>query len=71
MLFLSFGIAVHAKLSKPLVPENLLCFNGKLLSQVEGDGTVYMRLSNLSCEYNKGSLVISDKNNKIVIGNLS
>ena len=61
MLFLSFGVAVHAKLSKPVPPENLLCFKGKLLSQVEGGGTVYTQLSEFSCNYDNDSLVISNK----------
>lgn len=63
MSFLLFGIFIQHLIAKPKVPKKLLCNEGSLLSQVDGTGTVYTKVSGLSCIYDKGLLVISDKNN--------
>ena len=67
MLFLVFGIVVQHLASKPQDPKKLVCNEGRLLSQVTGQGTVYIKVNGLSCFYEKGVLVISDKINKVAI----
>ena len=67
MLFLVFGIVVQHLVSKPQDPKKLVCNEGRLLSQVTGQGTVYIKVNGLSCFYEKGVLVISDKINKVAI----
>jgi len=67
MLFLVFGIVVQHLVSKPQDPKKLVCNEGKLLSQITGQGPVYIRVSGLFCDYDKGILIISDKNNKVAI----
>ena len=67
MLFLVFGIVVQHLVSKPQDPKKLVCNEGRLLSQVTGQGTVYIKVNGLSCFYEKGTLVIGDKINKVAI----
>jgi len=65
MSFLMFGIFIQHHVSKPNPPKKLLCNEGNLLSQIDGTGSVYTRVSGLSCNYDKGTLIISDKSNKL------
>jgi len=65
MLFLIFGIFVQHLFSKPQDIKKLICNEGKLLSQVSEEGSVYTAVNGLSCAFEKGILVISDKQNRI------
>jgi hypothetical protein len=67
MSFLMFGIFIQHHLSKPNPPKKLLCDEGNLLSQIDGTGSVYTRVSGLSCNYDKGTLIISDKSNRVAL----
>jgi hypothetical protein len=67
MLFLIFGIAVQHLVTKPQDPKKLVCSEGKLLSQITGQGPVYTRVNGLSCNYEKGVLIISDNKNRVAI----
>jgi len=67
MCFLMFGIFIQHHVSKPNPPKKLLCNEGYLLSQVDGKGSVYIRVGGLSCNYDKGALVISDQSNRVAL----
>jgi len=67
MCFLMFGIFVQHHTSKPNLPKKLLCNEGNLLSQIDGKGSVYTRVGGLSCNYDKGNLIISDKSNSVAL----
>ena len=67
MSFLLFGIFIQHHVSKPNPPKKLLCNEGNLLSQIDGKGSVYTRVGGLSCNYDKGTLIISDKSNRVAL----
>jgi len=67
MLFLVFGIVVQHLVTQPEDPKKLVCNEGKLLSQVTGQGSVYTRVNGLSCAYEKGILIISDNKSRVAI----
>jgi len=67
MFFLTFGIFIQHHVSKPNPPKKLLCNEGYLLSQVDGSGSVYTRVGGLSCNYDKGTLIISEKSNRVAL----
>ena len=62
-----FGILIQHLVSKPNPPKKLLCNDGNLLSQIDGKGSVYTRVGGLSCNYEKGNLIISDKSNRVAL----
>ena len=47
--------------------KKLVCNEGKLLSQVTGQGSVYTKVNGLSCAYEKGILIISDNKSRVAI----
>ena len=61
MIFLIVGISVQYYITMPIEPESLVCHKGKLLAQVEGEGTVYTRIKKFSCDYEKGMLIIEEQ----------
>ena len=65
MLFLIFGIFVQHLFSKPQDIKKLICNEGRLLSQVSEESSVYTAINGLSCAFEKGILVISDKQNRV------
>jgi len=67
MCFLMFGIFVQHHTSKPNPPKKLLCNEGNLLYQIDGKGSVYTKVGGLSCNYDKGNLIISDKSNRVAL----
>ena len=61
ILFLIFGIAVQYYVYQPVKPKELVCHKGKLLHRI-GDGeTVYLKVKGISCEYEKGTLIIEEQ----------
>ena len=67
MSFLMFGIFIQHHVTKPTPPKKLLCNEGNLLSQVDGSGSVYTKVGGLSCNYDKGTLIISEKSNRVAL----
>ena len=67
MLFLVFGIIVQHLVSQTQDPKKLVCNEGKLLSQVTGQGSVYTKVNGLSCAYENGILIISDNKSRVAI----
>ena len=67
MSFLMFGIFIQHHVSKPNPPKKLLCNEGTLLSQIDGKGSVYTKVVGLSCNYERGTLIIGDKINRVAL----
>ena len=65
MFFLIFGIFVQYLFSKPQDIKKLICNEGRLLSQITEESTVYSKVNGLSCTFEKGILVINDKENRV------
>jgi nitric oxide reductase large subunit len=61
VLFLIIGIGIQYYITLPTEPERLVCHKGRLLAQVEGEGTVYTRIKKFSCEFDKGMLIIEEQ----------
>jgi hypothetical protein len=61
ILFLLVGIGIQYYIIQPTEPDSLVCHKGKLLAQVEGEGTVYTRIKKFSCDYEKGMLIIEEQ----------
>ena len=61
MSLLLIGIGLQYYISQPIVHDELVCHKGKLLIQVGGDGTVYTRVKEFTCDYEKGMLIIEEK----------
>ena len=61
MIILIIGIVLQYYVSLPQEPQKLVCHKGRLLAQVEGEGTVYTRIKKFSCEYDKGMLIIEEQ----------
>jgi len=61
VLFLLVGIGIQYYITQPTEPDSLVCHKGKLLAQVEGEGTVYTRIKKFSCDYEKGMLIIEEQ----------
>lgn len=61
MIFLIIGIVLHYYAALPTEPQKLVCHKGRLLAQVEGEGTVYTRIKKFSCDYEKGMLIIEEQ----------
>jgi len=61
MILLIIGIVLQYYVSLPQEPQKLVCHKGRLLAQVEGEGTVYTRIKKFSCEYDKSMLIIEEQ----------
>lgn len=61
MIFLIIGISLQYYASQPQEPKRLMCHKNRLLALVDGEGTVYTRIKNITCEYNNGMLIIEEQ----------
>lgn len=61
IILLIAGIVLQYYVSRPLEPQRLVCHKGKLLVQVEGEGTVYVRIKRFSCDDERGMLIIEEQ----------
>ena len=61
MIFLIIGISLQYYASLPQEPQRLMCHKNRLLALVDGEGTVYTRIKNITCEYEKGMLIIEEQ----------
>jgi hypothetical protein len=58
MLLLVIGIALQYYISS-YEPEQFVCHKGKLLMQIEG--TMYTKAKGVSCEFEKGMLILEEQ----------
>jgi hypothetical protein len=61
MLILIIGISFQYYISTDKEPELLVCHKNRLLSRVGDFEAVYTRIKGLSCEYDKGMLIIEER----------
>ena len=54
------GIVLNYYIQKQ-EPENIVCHKGKLLIQMAEGAAIYTRVRGLSCEYEKGRLIIEER----------
>lgn len=61
MLCLIIGIVLQYYISMKLEPQTLVCHKGKLLAKIDNEEAVYTRMKKLSCDYEKGMLIIEEQ----------
>ncbi len=61
ILFLIFGIGLYYYASEPIESKEVLCHKGKLIHRLGDDGTVYMKVKGVSCEFDKGMIIIEEQ----------
>ena len=59
MILLIIGIVLQYYVSINLEPQQFVCHKGKLLMQIEG--TIYTKAKGVSCDYEKGMLIIEEQ----------
>ena len=60
MIFLIIGIVLQYYVSINLEPEDMVCHKGKLLMQLQEGESVYTKADGVSCEFEKGMLIIEE-----------
>ena len=61
ILFLVFGIGLHYYVSEPIESKEVLCHKGKLIHRIGDDGSVYLKVKGVSCEFDKGMIIIEEQ----------
>jgi len=61
ILLLIIGIGLQYYISKPIAPKDLVCHKGKLLHKLDVDENVYLKVKGISCEFEKGMLIIEEQ----------
>ena len=61
ILFLIFGIGLYYYASEPIESKEVLCHKGNLIHRLGDDGTVYMKVKGVSCEFDKGMIIIEEQ----------
>jgi len=60
-IFLAFGIYVHYDLIKEQPKPQYMCHKGKLIHKLDDGETVYLKVKNVSCEFEKGMIIIEEQ----------
>ena len=61
MIILIIGIVLQYYVSINLQPESMICHKGKLLMQLQEGESVYTKAKGVSCDYEKGMLIIEEQ----------
>lgn len=61
MIILIIGIVLQYYVSINLQPESIICHKGKLLMQLQEGESVYTKAKGVSCEFEKGMLIIEEQ----------
>ena len=61
MIILIIGIVLQYYVSINLQPESMICHKGKLLMQLQEGESVYTKAKGVSCEFEKGMLIIEEQ----------
>lgn len=61
MIILIIGIVLQYYISINLQPESMICHKGKLLMQLQEGESVYTKAKGVSCEFEKGMLIIEEQ----------
>jgi hypothetical protein len=60
-LLVAIGISLNYYINRNIEPEELRCYKGKLLIRIEENNHVYSKVNNISCDYDKGMLIIEEQ----------
>jgi hypothetical protein len=61
ILLLLIGIGLQYYISKPIKSKELICHKNKLLHKIDDDESVYVKIKGISCEFEKGMLIIEEQ----------
>jgi len=61
MLLLIIGIGIQYYISRDVESKELVCHKGRLLTRVGDDGAVYTKVKGLTCDIQKGMLIIEEQ----------
>ena len=61
ILLLAICIALYYYVSQPTESKEVLCHKGNLIHRLGDDGTVYMKVKGVSCEFDKGMIIIEEQ----------
>ena len=61
MIILTIGIVLQYYVSINLQPESMICHKGKLLMQLQEGESVYTKAKGVSCDFEKGMLIIEEQ----------
>ena len=61
ILLLAICIGLYYYVSQPLDSKELICFKGKLLHKIDDDESVYVKIKGISCEFEKGMIIIEEQ----------
>ena len=61
MILLIIGIVLQYYVSINLEPEQMICHKGKLLLQLEEGEAIYTRAKGVTCEFEKGMLILEEQ----------
>jgi len=61
VIFLLIGIGLQYYISQPIESKEVLCHKGKLIHRIGDDGSVYLKVKGVSCEFDKGMIIIEEQ----------
>ena len=61
IMLLCVGIGLQYYISQPTETKEVMCHKGKLIHRIGDDGTVYVKVKNVSCEIDRGMIIIEEK----------
>ena len=61
ILLLIIGIGLQYYISKPIKLKELICHKNRLLHKIDDDESVYVKIKGISCEFEKGMLIIEEQ----------
>ena len=61
ILLLLIGIGLQYYISKPIKSKELICHKNRLLHKINDDENVYLKIKGISCEFEKGMIIIEEQ----------
>ena len=61
MLLLIIGIGLQYYISQPIETKEIMCHKGRLIHRIGDDGTVYLKIRDVSCVFEKGMIIIEEQ----------
>lgn len=61
IILLVICIGLYYYVSQPLDSKELICFKGRLLHKIGDDENVYLKVKGVSCEFEKGMIIIEEQ----------
>jgi len=61
IVLLCIGSSCYYYINQPIDSKEIMCYKGKLIHRIGDDGTVYVKVKNVSCEVDRGMIIIEEK----------